>query len=193
MKKRVFIIHGWDGYPGEAWFPWLKKELEAKNYEVIIPQLPNPEEPRIKEWVKALSDLAINPDKDTFFVGHSMGCQAIIRYLETLNNEQKIGGVVFVAGFLKRLSSLEDDDVVKSVAQEWLTTAIDWSKVKSCVDKSIAIFSDDDMYVPLDNQDMFKNALGSKIIIEKNKEHFNAEAKVFDLPVVLRSIIELSK
>ena len=28
--QRVFIIHGWDGYPEEGWFPWLKKELEAK-------------------------------------------------------------------------------------------------------------------------------------------------------------------
>jgi hypothetical protein len=26
--KRVFIIHGWEGYPEEGWFPWLKKELE---------------------------------------------------------------------------------------------------------------------------------------------------------------------
>ena len=33
MKKRVFIVHGWDGYPEEVWFPWLKKELEAKGFE----------------------------------------------------------------------------------------------------------------------------------------------------------------
>ena len=24
MTKRAFIIHGWDGYPDEGWFPWLK-------------------------------------------------------------------------------------------------------------------------------------------------------------------------
>ena len=28
--KRAFIIHGWDGYPAEGWFPWLKRELEKK-------------------------------------------------------------------------------------------------------------------------------------------------------------------
>jgi len=30
MQKRVFIIHGWDGYPEEGWFPWLKKKLKEK-------------------------------------------------------------------------------------------------------------------------------------------------------------------
>ena len=35
--KRVFIIHGWEGHPENAWFPWLKKELEQKrvSQEVI--------------------------------------------------------------------------------------------------------------------------------------------------------------
>ena len=27
--RRVFIIHGWGGYPEEGWFPWLKKELKV--------------------------------------------------------------------------------------------------------------------------------------------------------------------
>lgn len=27
MTRRAFIIHGWEGYPGEGWFPWLKKEI----------------------------------------------------------------------------------------------------------------------------------------------------------------------
>jgi esterase/lipase len=35
--KKVFIIHGWDGYPEEGWFPWLKKELEKKGFSVFVP------------------------------------------------------------------------------------------------------------------------------------------------------------
>ena len=193
MKKRVFIIHGWDGHPEESWFPWLKKELELRDYEVIIPQLPNADEPRIKTWVGHILSLIPNPDRNTFFVGHSMGCQAIIRYLESLNNKEVIGGAIFVAGFLKRLSNLEDDDVVRSVAEEWLTAKIDFNKVKTHLNKSFAIFSDNDMYVPLDNQDVFKDELGSKIIIEKDKGHFNSETKIFDLPSALKSLLEISQ
>lgn len=102
MHKRVFIIHGWDGYPEEGWFPWLKKELEAKSFTVFVPQLPKPDEPRIDNWVPELRKVVGNPDEQTYFVGHSMGCQTIARYLETLPEGVKVGGAVFVAGFFKR-------------------------------------------------------------------------------------------
>lgn len=29
MNKRIFIIHGWDGFPEEGWFPWLNKAMEG--------------------------------------------------------------------------------------------------------------------------------------------------------------------
>lgn len=45
--KRVFIIHGWDGYPKEWWYPWLKQELEARSFEVYVPAMPDPEGPKI--------------------------------------------------------------------------------------------------------------------------------------------------
>jgi len=44
--KRAYIIHGWDGYPEEGWFPWLKKELENKGYHVEIPSMPNSKHPK---------------------------------------------------------------------------------------------------------------------------------------------------
>lgn len=84
MKKRVIIVHGWDGYPEEGWFPWLKQQLKARGFEVIVPQLPNADEPHIERWVPALSEAVGTPDEQMYFVGHSMGCQAIVRYLAAL-------------------------------------------------------------------------------------------------------------
>ena len=55
MAKRVFIIHGWEGFPEEGWFPWLKSELEAKGFEVFVPQLPESSNPRILNWVPAVA------------------------------------------------------------------------------------------------------------------------------------------
>lgn len=54
MKKRVFIVHGWDGYPEEGWFPWLKK---AKEFAVFVPQLPEAAHPRIGNWVSKLAEV----------------------------------------------------------------------------------------------------------------------------------------
>jgi len=192
MRKRVFIIHGWDGYPEEGWFPWLKKELEARDFSVFAPQLPKPDEPRIKNWVPKLQEEAGEPDQQTYFVGHSMGCQAIARYLATLPEGVKAGGAVFVAGFFKRLTNLEDDDVVRSVADEWLKTPLNLKVVKGHLKESVAIFSDDDPYVPLDNKEEFANMLASKIIVERGQGHFSGSTGTVELPIVLESVLAMA-
>src|SRR3989339_1196447 len=188
MQKRVFIIHGWDGYPEKDWFPWLKAELENRDFAVFVPQLPKTDEPRISNWIPALKEVVGIVDNQTYFVGHSMGCQTIARYLETLPEDVKVGGAVFVAGFFKRLSNLEDDDVVQSVADEWLKTLLDLEKVKLHLDKSVAIFSDNDPYVPIDNQEEYRDKLGAKIIIEHEKGHFSGRNGTTELPVVLDAV-----
>ena len=191
-QKRVFIIHRWEGKPQDIWYPWLKKELEARGFNVFVPQFPDTDEPRINNWVPKLKEIVGTPDEQTYFVGHSIGCQTIARYLESLPENIIVGGAVFVAGFFKRLTNLEDDDVVRSVSEEWLTTPLDLDKVKSHLKKSVAIFSDDDPYVPFDNQDDFKNSLGSKIVVEHNKGHFSVNTNTMELPVALESVLEIA-
>jgi predicted alpha/beta hydrolase family esterase len=190
--RRILIVHGWDGYPEEGWFPWLKRELEGRGSEVVVPQLPEPGAPRIYNWVPKLAEVVGQVDSQTFFVGHSMGCQAIARFLAGLPDGVKVGGAVFVAGFFKRLTNLEDDDEVRDVADHWLTTPLDLVQVRAHLEKSVAIFSDDDPYVPLDNQDMFRDALGSKIVVEHNRGHFSGSRdKCFELPAALDSVLDL--
>jgi uncharacterized protein len=193
MKKRVFMVYGWDGNPQENWLPWLKKELEIKEFEVFVPQLPDSANPRIHNWVPKLSEAVGKPDEQTYFVGHSLGCQAIVRYLESLPTEIKVGGAVFVAGFFKRLTGLEDEPGVDETASHWLKTPVNFDKAKSHILKSIAIFSNNDPYVPLDNQDYFKNKLKSRIIVEHQEGHFNEAAGITKLPIALESLLEIAE
>lgn len=131
-------------------------------------------------------------NKSTYFVGHSLGCQAIVRYLETLSSDDKIGGVVFVGGYFKKLTNIEKEgnEVVK-IANKWLDAPIDFKKAKSHLIKSVAVFSDNDYYVPKENQKDFENKLGSKIIIQHNKGHFSGEDGINKLPVVLSSLVDM--
>ncbi len=191
--KRVFIVYGWDGYPEEGWFPWLKKELEAKDFEVHVPQLPEAANPRIYNWVPALAEAVGQPDDETYFVGHSMGCQTIARYLETLPMGMVVGGAVFVAGFFKRLSGFENDVEVQATDRHWLQAPLDLAKVHKHLRRSVAIFSDDDPFVPLDNQEEFRDHLGSEIIVEHEQGHFNKAAGITQVPVALKAIIRLSE
>ena len=189
MIKRVFIIHGWEGSPKNCWFPWLKKELEKKDFKVFIPSMPNPEEPKINAWVNTLKKI-INPDENTFLIGHSIGCQTIMRYLEQLKENQKVCGVIFVAGFFN-LPNLKTDEE-KEIAKPWLKTPINTDKIKIHTKKFIAIFSDDDPDVPLSDSEIFREKLGAKIIIESNKGHFSDDARIKELPIVLKELSKIS-
>ncbi len=186
--KKIYIVHGWDGYPEEGWFPWLKSKLEEQGCEVIVPQLPDAANPRIENWVPALQRVAGMPDENTYFVGHSMGCQTIARYLEALPDGVIVGGVVFVAPFLKRLTELENPEV-EALAAHWLTAPLDLMKVKSHLRASTAIFSDNDNFVPLDNVDAFKNVLGSDIVVLSGRGHFSGGVNgCFELPEALEAL-----
>lgn len=187
MRTRAIIVHGWDGYPEEGWFPWLKQELRQRAYDVHVPHMPGADAPDIDTWVGHLTNLVGTPDAQTFFVGHSIGCQAILRYLATLSSDQMVGGAVFVAGFFT-LTNMEDD-TVQAVAAPWLTRSIDYQKVLSVCPRITAIFSDNDRYVPLENAHMFAERLHAKIILQTKQGHFSGSVGMTELPVVLDEIL----
>jgi len=191
--KRVFIVHGWDGYPEEGWFPWLKKELEAKGFEVHVPQMPDAAHPRIEKWVPALAQVVGGVNAETYFVGHSIGVQTIARYLEALPEGIKVGGAVFVGGYFKRLTGIEEEgEEVVAMAHHWLDVSPNLGKVKTHLPASVAIFSDDDPYVPLDNQNDFRNKLGSKIVILHGRGHFSGSTGTFELPEARDALLTLA-
>lgn len=191
MPKRVFVIHGWRGDPDEGWFPWLMKELQDKEFEVYIPAMPDPDKPKIELWTQYLQNLVGESDKDTYFVGHSSGCQTIIRYLEKLPDDTKVGGCVFVAGWFT-LTNLETDDDIE-IAQPWLERLIDLEKVKTHTPNLVAIFSQNDPYVPMENRAMFEEDLGCKIIVLGQQGHLGGDDGIVELPVVLDELLKMSK
>ena len=189
--KRVFIIHGWGGFPEEAWFLWLKKELEKKGFKAEIPSMPDTNHPKIDAWVPFLAKLVGKPDKDTLLVGHSIGCQAIMRYLETVN--EPVGGVVFVGGWFTLYEENLESDEERAIARPWLTTPIDAGKVRKNANKVRAIFSDNDKWVPADNAIEFEKRLGAKTIVLNNKGHMGGDDNCPELPEALSAILEITR
>jgi len=189
MQKRAFIIHGWDGYPEEARFPWLKEELEKNGFTVAVPAMPQPDEPTIETWVPKLAEVVGEPDERTYLVGHSMGCQTILRYLAGLEGK-KIGGIVLVAGFFE-LRPLETEDEER-ILEPWIETQIDFAKVRAATGNITAIFSDNDPWVPLEkNIELFKKNIGEDItvITEHDKQHFSESSGITELPSAREAIL----
>ena len=188
-QKRVFIIHGWGGSPDEPLHRWLKSELEKNGFEVVVPEMPDSEKLEIEDWISKLKEVVEAPDKDTILVGHSIGCQTILRYLEKLHPASKVGGVVFIAPWLT-LSNLESDEEWR-VADPWFNTPIKEADVIKHTPKITAIFSDNDPYVPSENIKLFKKRFNAEIIVEREKGHFSAGDGVEKLESALNAILEV--
>ncbi len=183
MQKRVFFIHGWEGSPEEGWRPWLREQLEAKGFMVINLSMPDANHPQMGEWVATLSDAVGEPDKDCYFVGHSLGCITILRYLESLPEGKKVSGALLVAAFTEDLGINE--------IKNFFTKAINWEKIKRHCDNFTILLSDNDKYVPLSYGDIFKKKLNAKIVIKRNMGHFNGDDVIRELPAVLNAALEL--
>lgn len=147
--------------------------------------MPDANRPKMDAWLTHLRKLVGNLDGNCFFVGHSLGCITILRYIETLEKGKKIGGTVLVAGFSDTLNYKE--------LGTFFTKPIEWEKIKSHCENFVAIFSDNDPYVPLKHAEIFKEKLGAEIIIEHNMKHFSGDDGVNELPVALESVLKISE
>jgi len=176
-QKKVYLVHGWEGSPSsEPWFEWLKVELPKINIQIDALEMPDTDNPKIEEWVSYLNNTVKDLDEGTYFIGHSIGCQAIMRYLEQLPESVKIAGCVFVAGFFN-LPNLETQEE-KDIAKPWLETPISFDKIKDHTHNFLAIFSKDDPDVPISDSELFKERLSTKLVIKDNEEHFNETQEI---------------
>lgn len=182
MKQRVVIIHRWTSSPQGDWLPWLKGELEAKGYDVLVPAMPHTDTPTIDEWIEKLTHTVGEPDENTHFVGHSIGPQTIMRYLA--QSRAKVGKLVFIAGWFT-LFDLEDEED-NAIARPWITRPIDFAAVKKAAASITVFLSDDDYFVPLEeNKKIFEEKLDAKVIVRHGRKHFADEDGITELPEVL--------
>lgn len=178
---KAIIIHGWGGSPLINWMPWLAKELRAKGIKVETPSMPNTEAPEIQHWVEKLASV-IGEDENTVLIGHSIGCQTIMRYLA--NVDKKVKGVLFVAGWFT-LNDIHDPQETE-IARPWVETKFDIDTFKQNAGKIISIFSDDDPYVSEENWKRFEEF--GNIIVLNGKGHIDDPA-----PEILESALKLLK
>ncbi len=154
--KQVIIFHGYGETPNHYWYPYLKKELEPKGYKVIIPALPNTNDPKLSEQLEfALNNLDFS--EDTILIGHSSGVPLILAILEKIPTV--IYKTICVAGYTTPLKVGEKD--TKNIKESF-----DWDTIKKHCREFIFINSDNDPWGADDKQGkiMHKN-LGGELVI----------------------------
>lgn len=188
--NKIYIVHCWDGTKDDGWYPWLDKKISDNDNKVFRFNMPDTANPKIDSWVSYLDKQVNQLDEHTYFVGHSIGCQTIMRYIE-MKDTKKIGGILFVAPWLDLLPEAISDEESYNTAKPWLNTPINFKKIKSIAPKITCIFSDDDYFVSLEQEKKFKELLDAKTIIVKEKGHISKEDGVEELEDIYNALLNI--
>lgn len=162
----------------------VKKTAGNNGYKVLVPIMPDPDHPKIESWVETLRKTVGQPDEQTLLIGHSIGCQTIVRYLAALPGHEKFAGVLLVTPWVTLLPAALPDDDYRSTGAPWLETPINWESARTRAVKFKAIFSDNDPYVPMADSETFKEKLGAEIMILHNRGHLTGEEGHTEVPEV---------
>lgn len=177
--KKVLILHGIYGSPQENWFPWLKKELENENIEVIIPHLPTKEPLAPEDWWEAFKEYESKVDKDTIIVGHSLGVAFALKIIE----KHPVHAAFLVAPAWGKTDN-EFTPVMKAVADQ----VFDWEKIKQNCPSFTVFYSDNDPYLTIDHGKNLTKSLNAKEIFIPGGGHLNASAGYTEFPILLAKI-----
>ena len=182
--KRAIIVHCWGGSSEYAWYKWVGAELEKKGYQVTIPDMPDPDPPKLATWLPHLQKIIGTPDDELVLIGHSIGTVTIMRYLESLEGGQ-IGKAILVAGFTDQLGFRE--------LENFFETPLDFSKIKpKAAHGFVAIQSDDDPYVSEQYGTRLQEELGARLVIKHGAKHMSGpvdrEDTCAELPEVISAV-----
>ena len=168
---KAIIFHGWGSTSDDNWFPWLKKELEKKRFEVIAPDLPDSDYPKQDKWVATALKLT-HYDENTILVGHSLGTCLIMRLLETF--DKKVKAIFLVSAF--------DKDLGINEIEKFFYKRYNYEKIIKNAGKIYILNSDNDPYIPLNIAEQLSKKLKCKLTVFPNKEHLSAGTDNFKFP-----------
>ena len=179
-RPLVIVVHAFGGHPEKFWYPELAAAL-ADDACVEVLRMTDPATPRIDAWVGDLErrmDEAAAANRAVYFVGHSVGCQAIVRYLATpaaasllAGESLRLGGVLCVAAWFSVVDPW-------ATIEPWCATPIDTGAARRVIEGQgaslVVLLSDDDKYTPdhASNSKLWQDRLGATTRTLPGAGHF---------------------
>lgn len=161
---KAVLFHGKDASPQHFWFPYARRELERRGFEMRVPELPDSHDPAIWTWLPfALQSLTY--DENTMLIGHSTGSALILALLERL--ERPVQRTILVSAFFETRH--------EGAQYKMLKHAYDWDAIKQNGGEIIVVSSDNDPwgYGESAGRDIADRTGGRFVLIE-GQGHFGS-------------------
>ncbi|MDD5290224.1 MAG: leucine--tRNA ligase [Patescibacteria group bacterium] len=194
-KTTVLIIHGFGGHSQENWFPWFKKEMEARGINIFIPDMPNTDSPKLEEWLESLEKLKDKFAGDLMVIGHSLGAPAACKFIE--KNNLAVKKLILVGPAGKNCLNLEGlrkagfDESDLEVAKDFCGEEPDWKILNKLAEKKVVYLSENDPFIIASDAKKEYKALNPEFIVFENKGHFNEGYGIKEFPEILKEFAEL--
>jgi len=180
--NKALLLHWWWSNSKSNWLPWLKKELERRLFDVYIPNLPNTNNPTLKEQEEYIDIYTWDFEKWWLIVWHSLWCQLATNFVQKNNINNST--IISVAPTYPHLAKKLWKDILwdsYDMIEKYYNTKIDFNKVNKLNNKFVVFLSDDDPYVNMENaKKYYQNLNNTKFIDFKNKWHFNQKAWILE-------------
>lgn len=177
----VYIVHGYGAAPDSHWFPWLKQRLEQAGATVTVVELPSSSAPQPDQWLRALQQQIPHPDARSWFVTHSLGSIALLRYLADRKDLSTVGGYVLVSGFNEKLSNIPQID-------SFIRPDLDYRKLIGLTHNRIVIAAENDRVVPHGISQRLAERLEARFVSLPEGGHFLEDDGFKRFPQVLEAL-----
>lgn len=171
--KHALILHAWYNHPENHWYPWLKKELQKKGYNVDVPELPtmNTALPDLVQQLKTAEKFV---SKDSVVIGHSLGTLLTMRLAEKYTYKK----MFLVAGW-------DFNDLTIEHRLYW-QMPMNHAAIKKHVKEIYVISSDNDPYITAVTAEDMSKRLGGKFVLIKGAGHFTKQFGITKIPKILQ-------
>ena len=167
------IIHGFENHrPENHWHRHLATNLRARGHQVAYPQLPNPDQPVLSQWLEVVdTELQLMKEssaKSVTVIAHSLGCITWLQYLQKHSSPMTVDRVLLVAP--------ADPQMIAEVAPTFVTNfqIADSANMLNAQNPTL-LSSDADPWLPRGVAETFAQPLGLTPLIWQGAGHLSRD------------------
>ncbi len=171
------MLHGWQASGPEHWQTWVARRLAEAGEQVAYPRLPDPDGPRLEDWLDALHTELEPSGQGTVVLCHSLGCWLWLHHAASARPEHRVDRVALVAppspaGRVPEVGAFPPPP-------------LDAGGVAAAAGSTCVVFSHDDPYCPEGADAAIARPLGLSSVEVPGGAHLNTDAGYGPWPSLL--------